>query len=196
MTSKTQPRRSYHHGNLPEVLLKDGAQVLAERGADGFSLREVARRAGVAVAAPSNHFGNSQGLLTAIAAEGFGILAVLNEKAVAGSDDAREQVLGICRAYLNFFQTHPGHSTVMFRLDLLDRSNPGLVENALNARQILYDSIARGARENTSPDVINDATNTIWATMHGFQGLKDANNIDPERLVPFIVDAVFRVLES
>ena len=42
--------------------------VIAERGVDGFSLRETARRAGVSPAAPAHHFGDARGLLTALAA--------------------------------------------------------------------------------------------------------------------------------
>ena len=64
-------RETYHHGNLPETLVLEAAELLAERGADGFSMREVARRAGVAVAAPSHHFGNAKGLITAVAILGF-----------------------------------------------------------------------------------------------------------------------------
>lgn len=196
MTVKTPARESYHHGNLPEVLMQEAVKLLAERGADGFSMREVARRSGVAVAAPSHHFGNARGLLTAIAAEGFGMLCVLNEKAVAGSEIPKEQALGICRAYLKIFETQPGHSSIMFRLDLLDRTNPLLVEKGRAARQILFDAIARGAPEGTSLDMINDATNTVWVAMHGLQGLTDANNADPERVVPFMVEGVFSVLKA
>jgi len=64
-------RDSYHHGDLPTVLLQKTDELLAERGVDGFSLREVARRADVAAAAPSHHFGNATGLLTAAAVDSF-----------------------------------------------------------------------------------------------------------------------------
>ena len=39
--------------------------------AAGFSLRKVATEAGVSPAAPSHHFGDTCGLLTAVAIEGF-----------------------------------------------------------------------------------------------------------------------------
>jgi AcrR family transcriptional regulator len=35
--------------------------VIAERGVDGFGLREAARRAGVSPAAPQHHFGDARG---------------------------------------------------------------------------------------------------------------------------------------
>ena len=61
----------YHHGALREALIEATESLLAERGAEGFSLREVARRAGVSPAAPAYHFGDAAGLLTAVASSGF-----------------------------------------------------------------------------------------------------------------------------
>src|SRR4051794_1253762 len=61
----------YHHGNLRRVLIDCALAAIAERGAANLSLRDVARRAGVSHAAPAHHFGDKQGLLTAIAVEGF-----------------------------------------------------------------------------------------------------------------------------
>ena len=40
-------RGSYHHGDLKAVILTHAAALVAERGADGVSLRELARTAGV-----------------------------------------------------------------------------------------------------------------------------------------------------
>ncbi|MEM8558888.1 MAG: TetR family transcriptional regulator, partial [Bacteroidota bacterium] len=77
MPESEQPRgrASYHHGDLPRVLVATAIDLLDERGVAGFSLREVARRAEVAAAAPSHHFGNVAGLLTAVATAGFEQLA-------------------------------------------------------------------------------------------------------------------------
>jgi AcrR family transcriptional regulator len=63
--------RSYHHGALREALIAAAEAVLTERGLEGFSLRETARRAGVSASAPAHHFGDTRGLLTAIAGQAF-----------------------------------------------------------------------------------------------------------------------------
>ena len=42
-------RRNYHHGDLKAVILVQAAALVAERGADSISLRELARAAGVAL---------------------------------------------------------------------------------------------------------------------------------------------------
>ena len=63
--------KPYHHGDLRAVLLHAAEAELAERGIEAFSLRSVAKRAGVSHAAPAHHFGDTGGLLTALAAQGY-----------------------------------------------------------------------------------------------------------------------------
>ena len=56
----------YHHGNLKDALLQYGQECLDETGAEAFSLRDVARRAGVSHNAPYRHFADKTGLLLEI----------------------------------------------------------------------------------------------------------------------------------
>ncbi|WP_367828623.1 TetR/AcrR family transcriptional regulator [Ketogulonicigenium vulgare] len=48
------PSRPYHHGDLKRALLDTAMQMLAEAGGWQFTLREVARRAGVSHSAPTS----------------------------------------------------------------------------------------------------------------------------------------------
>ncbi len=43
---------SYHHGQLRRAVLDAALELIVERGVGGFSMREVARRAGVSHNAP------------------------------------------------------------------------------------------------------------------------------------------------
>src|SRR6201985_1554651 len=61
----------YHHGALHEALLKAAEKVLERDGLQGLTLRAVAREAGVSHAAPTHHFGDLTGLVSALAAIGF-----------------------------------------------------------------------------------------------------------------------------
>ena len=63
--------RPYHHGNLRAALLEAAEAELEAMGIERFSLRAVAKRAGVSHAAPAHHFGDATGLLTALAAIGL-----------------------------------------------------------------------------------------------------------------------------
>src|SRR5260370_8484868 len=58
-------------GDLADALLRAAEALIVERGPQGFSLREVARRARVSEAAPYWHFANKEALLAAIAEAGF-----------------------------------------------------------------------------------------------------------------------------
>ena len=68
-------KQNYHHGDLRRGLLRAAAEAIAENGVAAVSMRDLARRAGVSHAAPTHHFGDKSGLLTAFAAEGFDLLA-------------------------------------------------------------------------------------------------------------------------
>ena len=79
--------RRYHHGDLAAALLVAGEAELVDKGIESFSLRGVAKRAGVSHAAPAHHFGDANGLLNAIAARGF-------ERFVARQQDFRRRAPG------------------------------------------------------------------------------------------------------
>src|SRR5512140_2826896 len=82
----TPTRASYHHGHLRRTLLDTALQLVAERGAEGFSLREAARAVGVSSAAAYRHFADKPELLAALAAEGHGRMAAVMEKAISRVD--------------------------------------------------------------------------------------------------------------
>src|SRR5215472_18015254 len=106
-------RPTYHHGDLRAAILTEAARLVAERGADGVSLRELARGAGVSHAAPAHHFTDRRGLFTALAAQGFRLLT-------AALTDARGRFADAALAYVRFALEHPGHYRVMFDRALLD----------------------------------------------------------------------------
>ena len=64
-------RRPYHHGNLPEALLRAAEAALEARGSSMLSLRELSRVVGVSHTSPRRHFADKQALLDALARTGF-----------------------------------------------------------------------------------------------------------------------------
>src|SRR5258708_6867554 len=68
---KKPTRKTYHHGDLRRQLIAAAERIIVERGVEGFTLREAARRVGVSPAAPSHHFKDAKGLLTEVALLGF-----------------------------------------------------------------------------------------------------------------------------
>ena len=167
----TTPDGSYHHGDLPNALRAAGADLLAERGAAGFSLREVARRAGVSHAAPAHHFGDARGLLTSIAIEAFRHLHAQLTEAIDGVDDPRTRLARTGRAYVELGVRHPGHCAVMFRHDLVDSDDVDYEEWSMKAYGVLVDSVAEvAARHNPALD-IDQASRLCWSAMQGLLDL-------------------------
>jgi AcrR family transcriptional regulator len=175
-TVKTGQRPDrYHHGALRDALLAAAEAVIAERGADGFSLREAARRAGVSPAAPQHHFGDARGLLTAVAVAGFTQLADALEAAdaAAGTDrDARLRALG--PAYVRFALERPAHFDVMWRAARVDCDDAAYQAAARRAFAPLAAAVAgvppADARHGPPGDADPRAL-ACWATVHGFARL-------------------------
>lgn len=154
---------SYHHGDLRAVILAETANLVAERGADGVSLRELARAAGVSHAAPAHHFGDRRGLFTALAAEGFQILT-------AELTDARPEFVDAAKAYVRFALAHPGHFEVMFDKSLFDAAD----ERVQQASAAAYLELNRGVGTLADPHAAADpegAALAAWSMVHGFAQL-------------------------
>lgn len=105
--------RPYHHGNLRASLLEAADAVLAERGAHGLTLRDVARTAGVSHGAPYHHYASLNDLLAAVAERGFVILGDALAEAVA-VPDTRERLLRVAQAYVDCARAHPERFRLMF----------------------------------------------------------------------------------
>src|ERR1700687_5492875 len=108
------PRRPYHHGNLREELLQGAVRVIAELGPAAFTMREVARKAGVSHNAPYRHFQDKEALLAAVAAEGFDRLTESMRKTAQPAPGATERLRLAARGYVKFSLRFPEHFSVMF----------------------------------------------------------------------------------
>lgn len=189
MSNEARSRETYHHGNLTEALVQEGAKLLAEEGVEGFSLRKIARRIGVTVAAPSHHFGSAKGLLTAIATEGFARLAARLEGAAASAHDPPDVVISMCRAYVESGASDPGYAAVMFRLDLLNADDEPFRECAFHAFDLLKMAVAKAAPEAADPAQISIATKALWAAMHGIVALPMIEDQEAEVIIRSAVGA-------
>jgi AcrR family transcriptional regulator len=165
--------RGYHHGSLRSALIEAAETVIAERGLDGFSLRETARRAGVSAAAPAHHFGDARGLLTAIAARAFADLADALEAADAsGGTDRAARIKAQGKAYVAFALDRPARFDLMWRKPLLNNDDPQLNEAGDRAFDVL-DRVTRtdGPSSSGSTDPILAPSIAAWSLVHGFARL-------------------------
>ena len=190
--TKPDTPRPYHHGNLRAELVSAAVEAVAEGGAAGLSLRELARRVGVTHGAASHHFGDKTGLLTAVAAEGFRLLAAA--LTAAWEQDHRFEDVGV--AYVRFAVERPGHFEVMFRPELSRPDDPGLLEAKAASGHVLYES-ARQVADAAGGDEVRAGV-AAWAYVHGITTLWRDGNLpsplgdDPVRLVGEIGTYLFQ----
>jgi AcrR family transcriptional regulator len=182
----------YHHGNLRRVMLDAALHAIDESGPTGWSLRELARRAGVSHTAPAHHFGDKTGLLTAVAAEGFELFA--DALAAAGDD-----FLDVGVAYVRFAVGHPAHFRVMFRPELYRSDDPAVVPARARAGEVLA---AGGSELSSDPVQARTLAVAAWSMAHGFAGLHlggalaDGADIDPEAFARSMFDLTLAHLRT
>ena len=178
-------RPNYHHGDLRAVILTEAARLVAERGADGVSLRELARSAGVSHAAPAHHFTDRRGLFTALAAEGFQLLT-------QALIDARGDFTEAARAYVRFAIAHPGHYEVMFSKSLLDVSDAELAAAEAAAGAELSRGVATLRDPNARADP-GGAQLAAWSLVHGFSTLWLNGAVNDQIRATNPMDTVIRI---
>lgn len=172
---------TYHHGDLRPALLEAGEAELAARGIEGFSLRGVAKRAGVSHAAPAHHFHDVNGLLTALAAEGFRrFLDYQKARQKKAAADPLSQLVAAGMGYIDFAMAHPALFRLMFSSDRPDHASAELGGPASAAYRQLVDDVERlrgpapGQAEPAPIEVMR-----TWAVAHGIADLMNSKRLKP-----------------
>lgn len=151
----------YHHGDLPRQLLDHAAIMAAEMNPASIALRELARRTGVTHSAPVHHFGTRQGLLTALAIEGF---SDLNDTLSRYEDDIHE----MGAAYVLWALSHPGHYATMWQPRILDEASTELTGIREHAWNLLSAALAQSAQPEAGTAVDGYAA---FALVHGLASI-------------------------
>jgi len=161
---------TYFDGDLRAALLDAAEAEVAAHGAAHVSLRSVAKRAGVSHAAPAHHFGDKQGLFTAMATAGFTALAAEMEASLAAraAEPAATRIQELGMVYIGFARRRPAVFEVMWRPELHHRSDPALqaAARATHATMTALVGEARHEGWTRHPDVEHLVV-LGWATVHG-----------------------------
>ena len=163
-------KTSYHHGDLREALVAAAERLMSDKASWTFTLREVARAAGVSHNAPYNHFPDRRALLAAVAARGFDDLTSALIDALAGLEaaDAASRILAAARAYVAFAMARPSTYRLMFSADLAGHGDEGLKAAGARAFAVLSDLIADGVSKGlvrTDPEGTHALA--AWSLVHG-----------------------------
>jgi AcrR family transcriptional regulator len=173
-TAPARPATRYHHGDLRRALIDTALTMVTEEGAWNFTLREVARRAGVSHAASYNHFEDKSALLAEVAALGFQSLKQTLEAAARGQPrSARQAFAGIAAAYVRFGVEHPAHYRLMFGAELADKARYPTLQAASDAAfAVLTGVLERGqASGHVRREAVRDQALAAWSLVHGLTTL-------------------------
>ncbi len=167
--SITKPER-YHHGDLRNALLAAAQQLIQENGLDGFSLREVAKRAKVSPAAMYHHFGNKNDLLRSIATEAFGKLNQILQKTAEAHSNPLERIVAVGEGYVRFAYKHHIEFRFMFKPELC--APPGMPDTIQERGQDAYGNLQQlvQAAQNSGHLKRGNTqalTLSLWSCMHG-----------------------------
>jgi AcrR family transcriptional regulator len=177
LDAKPEP---YHHGNLRATLLETAQILVGEVGIDGFSLRELARRANVSPAAPYHHFKDKAALIRALAQESQERLGVASQAALEGITHPMRRLSALGVAYVVYAFEHPSEFRIMFRRELHSPFPTGPLEAGQDhtpdpAFVLLRQTLIECRDANCIP--INGerelylATINAWALVHGLATL-------------------------
>ena len=175
MTTTRRSNPTYYDGDLGRDLIDTALDLIAREGPSAVSLRSLARRLGVSHAAPANHFPDKAALFTAIATEGFELLAAAIQDAARqlGPDATAAQRLAAAgRAYTSFAVGHRAHFEVMWQRDLLHQDDPGLAAAGDATFALLLggvrDAQTEGWAAGADPDTV---AYLAWSVVHGLAAL-------------------------
>jgi AcrR family transcriptional regulator len=170
---KAASKRPYHHGALRKALLDVAESLVEERGVEGFTLRECARRAGVSHGAPAHHFGDATGLLTELSSLGFEELdALMTRYREEGSHDRYAQFVATGLAYVDYALEHPARFQLMFRSDKLNFTDSRLSEAASRTYRQLEETLGMLSRKGADGGLsLNERAALAWSIVHGFAAL-------------------------
>lgn len=170
----TGSKRSYHHGNLREALIKAALDLISQKGPAGFTFAEAARVAGVSPAAPYRHFRDRDALIADVARQGFQAFARALESAWgAGQPHPRTAFERVGRAYLNFARTEPAYYAAMFESGLAGSDYPEMAaegDRAFSILRISCEALVETMPKEKRPPAMMMALH-IWSLSHGIASL-------------------------
>jgi AcrR family transcriptional regulator len=175
--SRSTEPAPYHHGDLRRALIAAALAIVTEEQDWTFSLREVARRAGVSPSAPYNHFADKRDLLAEVAVSGFHRLRDGLAAAVADLRSPPDAFIACLGTYVRLGMENPALYRLMFGPELTAFKEaerpPKMVTAGNEAKANLSRIIGDGARSGDfalsleKEERLALATFVAWSAVHG-----------------------------
>lgn len=155
--------------------MAEAKAVIAERGVERLSLRDVARRLGVSHQAPYKHFASRDHILAEVVAECFdGFARYLRGVATALSpaEPPAGRLRALGRAYFDYAAAHPLEYRLMFNTPLPDKAHhPRMMASGREAFAVLHAAIAAMPPAAGQPPAVMLDALFVWSTIHGLASI-------------------------
>lgn len=159
--------------NLRRRILDTSLKLIDQKGLDGLSMREVARKLKVTHGAPYYHFKDRSSIVAALVQEGLAKLTTMLEAGAAAHDDPRAAFEACGRNYVAFAVQNPAFFRVMFRPELTGPGNRDAID--LAASQSFAVLVGVVERLQAAGFVTHLETHALaltgWSTAHGLASL-------------------------
>lgn len=174
--TKKKKADTYHHGDLCNALVKEALVILKEQGTQGFTFRELSKRAGVSTTAHYRHFPTKDDLFAKIAIDGFDILRGYLDSAIELYPlDPKKQLNQANQNYFQMVSKYPQHIYIMFGDTIAElKEKKSEVQDAGNAT---YQTLLRLIHNCQIADVLNPKQDSnslaiqVLSIIHGFSTL-------------------------
>lgn len=159
-----QERQRERRSEARRVILDASEALLLEGGYEAFSIRRLVERCGYTAPTIYHHFGDKEGLLDALLAQGFERLSEQFER-VRRSPDPVEDLTRLARAYVRFGIRHPKHYQLLFVPRGADRPPPPVIDEARAHLDEIWQQLSEAGRlRSADPE---SAAQSLWALCHG-----------------------------
>lgn len=172
-----------------EAYIVAAQQVIAERGLENLSLREVARKLGVSHQAPYKHYRSRDHLLAEVMSRCFQRFAEHLDNR-EHFDAPEDDLASLGRQYLTYAREHPLEYRLMFSTPWPKTADdPGLIRDAVHAFDILREVLRRlhGNAPSESDRLDLDAL-FVWSAIHGLAGAINSEAIAKLDLTSGVLD--------
>jgi len=167
--------RERRYYKTKEAILQAARELITEKGPDGLSLRELARRIDYSPSGLYEYFASKDDIVIAVCAEGLSLLRDYLNRAPADLPPA-ERLLEMGLAYLDFAREHPEHFRLIF-IHLSDGQVPP-VKNEMDDSpyqillQAVQATIDAGEFTIKTDFTVEEIAFSLWALVHGMAMLE------------------------
>ncbi|MEW5735376.1 MAG: TetR/AcrR family transcriptional regulator [Thermodesulfobacteriota bacterium] len=175
-----KPMTAQEVAEMRARILTQALSLLAEKGFEGFSMREVARRMGVVIGTLYGYYGSKDEVYLAVLTWGFERLHDRCRAAGAPHAEPLERLKAMGREYMDFGMTEPNFYNLMFTwhvpkfADYVGTDREPAARHELETALRVYELFLATARAYASGLQVEDEEAVrfyviyLWCTLHGY----------------------------